>query len=270
MTAATFGRPTLLSTNWRVPLPLAIDDESLSEKGEGVQPPGAPSQLDAFVHSLRFFDLLSDVLNIFYMPSEAQSRSHQSPATQPSSSLSTTIALNSRLDGFLGKLPPHLQLHRESNLSEIPITEIFELQARTLHLRSLYLRILLLRPYVLSRIQHTCNKDLTTNSNTSGLEQRISSELIQLCLSTAHAIINNLYDEIHGPRPSTSWHAVFCKTMKIFRFLSAELELDSSYKVIVLTLYPSCLRCCYNCRGSITLSRTRRTDFLRSSKLVLG
>ena len=214
LTATTFGRPTLLSRNWPVPFPLAIDDEVLSQTSEGVQPPGTHSQLDGFIHSLGFFDLLGDVLSAFYNPAEEQSRSHKSPGTQPPSSLSSTLALNSRLDEFLGNLPPHLQLHREINLSGIPETGIFELQARTLHFRSLYLRILLLRPYVLSRIQQGYNKDLATDSKfISGLEERVSSELIQLCLSTAHAVINNLHDQIHESNPSTSWHAVYCKKL---------------------------------------------------------
>ncbi|KAH6684799.1 fungal-specific transcription factor domain-containing protein [Halenospora varia] len=224
LTATTFGRPTLLSRNWPVPLPLAVDDEVLSETSEGVQPPGTHSQLDGFVHSLGFFDLLGDVLSAFYIPAEEQSSSRMSLETQLPSPLSTTLELNSRLDEFLGNLPHHLQLHREINLSGIPDTGFFELQARTLHFRSLYLRILLLRPYVLSRIQHGCNQDLVTNSKfISVLEQRVSTELIQLCLSTAHTVINNLHDQIYGSNPSPSWHAVY------FAFAAATVIVAASH-----------------------------------------
>lgn len=250
-------------------LPLAVDDEVLSETSEGVQPPGTHSQLDGFVHSLGFFDLLGDVLSAFYIPAEEQSSSRMSLETQLPSPLSTTLELNSRLDEFLGNLPHHLQLHREINLSGIPDTGFFELQARTLHFRSLYLRILLLRPYVLSRIQHGCNQDLVTNSKfISVLEQRVSTELIQLCLSTAHTVINNLHDQIYGSNPSPSWHAVYCKALMAHQFSSAELEFHPNSNFIVLTLCLSCLRCCYSYRGSITLFGN--TLFLRSSRHILG
>ncbi|CZR66265.1 uncharacterized protein PAC_16166 [Phialocephala subalpina] len=206
---STFGRPSILSRNWPVPVPLSIDDKVLSETGEGVQPVGVHSQLDGFVHSLGFFDLLGDVLKVFYTTAEARSRSDNGLETQPLSSLSKTLALNSRLDEFLNSLPHHLQLHSKINSTRSPRTG-FELQALTLYYRSLYLRILLLRPYVLSSIRNKCSIDLPTNSlSASGLEQRVSVELIQLCLSTAHAIIDNLYNQILGSCHSTSWHAVY-------------------------------------------------------------
>ncbi|OBT71290.1 hypothetical protein VF21_10627 [Pseudogymnoascus sp. 05NY08] len=68
LTATTFGRPTLLSRNWSVPRPLAIDDEFSSDTGSVVQPAGVPSQFDCFVYSIDFFDILSDVLDVFYTP----------------------------------------------------------------------------------------------------------------------------------------------------------------------------------------------------------
>lgn len=188
----------------------------LSETSEGIQPPGTPSQLDFFIHSLDFFDILGDVLEAFYLSTEkeaAQTMEGLKKKHLAQQQFTATLGLSSRLDEFLDCLPQHLKPGTSPATSKCLTREIFQLQAQTLHLRALYLRILLLRPYLLARVRPRSNRDAEMGSGfTSRLDRMAEEELSRLCLSSAHSIIEHLHSHIQGPSRTPSWHAVYCTT----------------------------------------------------------
>jgi hypothetical protein len=64
--AMTFGRPVMIHNPELVPLPAPLDDAELEEGRLVNGKSGRLSQLDMFVHSCRTFDILQDVLRVFY------------------------------------------------------------------------------------------------------------------------------------------------------------------------------------------------------------
>ncbi|KAF5681232.1 hypothetical protein FHETE_21 [Fusarium heterosporum] len=107
LSATTFGRPVLHSRRHAIPLPEPIDDEYLSESDEGCQPENSPSRISFFIHSMKLFDILDEVLRLFY------SHGYQNLADDgtviPAQYLSDLPRLCSELDQFVENLPDHLK-----------------------------------------------------------------------------------------------------------------------------------------------------------------
>lgn len=112
----THGRPTMVPASWKVELPSMIDDEYLMEAGEGVQPIGLPSQMSLFVYTIRLFDILEEVLAIFYSAQcnlffEDETRL----GSQASEAFSEVLRLEAKLNQFNSEIPRFL---RAENLFE--------------------------------------------------------------------------------------------------------------------------------------------------------
>lgn len=107
----TFGRPTMLSTSWDVPVPALIDDEYLNNATEGFQPAGKPSVMGLFVSSCNLFELLEEILNSFYSGEPFPDLSKQEKASEMAKAfIAPVLQYNRRLDKFIDSVPEYLKL----------------------------------------------------------------------------------------------------------------------------------------------------------------
>jgi hypothetical protein len=132
----TFGRPTMLSKSWKVPVPLLIDDEHLSVDGTGVQPPDIPSRLGLFVSSCELFEILHDILATFYVDeSGADSSKQLHPQTPGRDIITDVLSFNRRLDEFVESIPEYLHV---TEISQVIVSEkntCIHLQQQVLYCR---------------------------------------------------------------------------------------------------------------------------------------
>jgi hypothetical protein len=103
--AMTFGRPTMLSTSWDVPVPALIDDEYLNNATEGFQPAGKPSVMGLFISSCNLFELLEEILKSFPDLSKQETASEMAKAF-----IAPVLQYNRRLDKFIDSVPEYLKL----------------------------------------------------------------------------------------------------------------------------------------------------------------
>ena len=109
--AMTFGRPTMLSSSWDVPVPALIDDEYLNNGTEGHQPEGKPSVMGLFVSSCNLFQLLEEILNSFYSGEPFPDLSKQDKASDMAKAfIAPVLQYNRRLDEFIDSVPSYLKL----------------------------------------------------------------------------------------------------------------------------------------------------------------
>ena len=107
----TFGRPTMLSTSWDVPVPALIDDEYLNNATEGVQPAGKPSVMGLFISSCNLFELLEEILKSFYSGEPFPDLSKQETASDMAKAfIAPVLQYNRRLDKFIDSVPDYLKL----------------------------------------------------------------------------------------------------------------------------------------------------------------
>lgn len=107
----TFGRPTMLSSSWDVPVPALIDDEYLNNGTEGHQPEGKPSVMGLFVSSCDLFQLLEEILNSFYSGEPFPDLSKQDKASDMAKAfIAPVLQYNRRLDEFIDSVPSYLKL----------------------------------------------------------------------------------------------------------------------------------------------------------------
>jgi hypothetical protein len=134
----TFGRPTMISKSWDVQAPLMIDDEYLQMDGEGIQPAGRPSRMGLFVCSSRLFEILNEILSIFYAEDAGQPPSkHTHSDARSQQMLMNVLVFNRRLDNFLTSIPQYLQ-HTVKHSSPVvqEKSNHIQLQEQVLYCRS--------------------------------------------------------------------------------------------------------------------------------------
>ncbi|OHF03724.1 hypothetical protein CORC01_01043 [Colletotrichum orchidophilum] len=218
LTATTFGRPVLMSRQYSVPPPEAIDDEHLSETSEGLQPPRRPSYLAFFIHSVALFDVLSDILARFY--TDGDSALEQRP-----SSLSDVLQLSSKLDDLGSSFPTYLR--EDANLTQLDenLRGCLQMQANILKL--LWIRLLLLRPLLLAEAKHgrRPGTSSTPGAMPPTLRESLGHSANVLCLSTAHGVLQELYEKLGSVRQNSAWHVL------LFTFAAAST-------LVVATLCP--------------------------------
>lgn len=106
----TFGRPKMISSSRRVPLPLLVDDEHLLHDREGFQPSGTPSYMFLTVYSSQLFEILDEVLSTFYPDgSRPSATTPEGVGLQAREMLSKIEPLNKRLEMFYDSLPAHVR-----------------------------------------------------------------------------------------------------------------------------------------------------------------
>jgi len=134
--AMTFGRPTMLSHSWTVPIPKLIDDEYLSNTIENEQPAGIPSNLGLFVSSCRLFELLEEILRSFYSGDPTPDLSkHETASSMAKSLIEPVLQYNRRLDDFLANVPPYLRISENADILAFNNNSL-ELQKQVLYCRS--------------------------------------------------------------------------------------------------------------------------------------
>jgi hypothetical protein len=90
----TFGRPSMIGRSTTVPIPALIDDEYLSDRIEAKQPGGVNSRLGLFVSSCELFEILEEILDLFY-------RDGGNGAKQADELVTPVLDFNRRLDKYV-------------------------------------------------------------------------------------------------------------------------------------------------------------------------
>jgi hypothetical protein len=107
----TFGRPSMISLRTQVTLPLAIDDEYLSNDNTPCeQPKGTFSQTGFFIQTLKLYDILGEILAIFYDSSGASRGAGGGAKPKPEEYYQSVLRLDKMLLDFQRQLPPNLRL----------------------------------------------------------------------------------------------------------------------------------------------------------------
>ncbi|KXH38596.1 hypothetical protein CNYM01_10839 [Colletotrichum nymphaeae SA-01] len=219
LTATTFGRPVLVSRQYSVPPPEPIDDEYLSESSEGLQPSDRPSYLAFFVHSVALFDVLNEILAKFYTEGESIS-------DKTADSLSHVLQLSSKLDELGHSIPPYLREGADLTRLDEELQGCLQMQANILKSRVLWIRLLLLRPLLLAEAKHGSRpeKPFATDA-THTLRDSLGHSANSLCVSTAHSVLQELYEKLGSVRQNSAWHVL------LFTFAAAST-------LVVATLCP--------------------------------
>jgi len=135
LTSVSFERPPALSRNSTFPLPALIDDEYLSETGEGQQPRNLPSRLGLFVYGIKLFNIREK------FPTDKVQNAPIGKRRFSGQDTGTTLQLLTELDRFVETLPYHLRADHASfdhSLFLLPASgddNCFKLQTRVLKAR---------------------------------------------------------------------------------------------------------------------------------------
>ncbi|KAF5515399.1 Sorbicillinoid biosynthetic cluster transcription factor sor3 [Colletotrichum siamense] len=217
LTATTFGRSVLLSRQYSTPAPAIIDDEYLSDTTEGTQVAGRPSYLACFVHSLALFDVLKEILAKFYGEGDCSS-------DLKSRSLSDVLQLSAKLDELNDAFPVYLREGASLPQYDESLKGSLQMQANILKSRVLWIRLLLLRPLLLVEAKQTAQsrRDLP---NSSALSESFGHAANTLCVSTAHGVLQEMYEKLGSVRQNSAWHVL------LFTFAAAST-------LVVATLCP--------------------------------
>jgi hypothetical protein len=145
----TFGRPTMVLGTWDVIAPSMIDDEYLTQNGDGVQPPDLPSRMGLFVYSLQLFEIMDEVLSSFYIRDSGRtSLNNRFSQSWSPEELLKVLNISSKLDRFGDSLPDFLRPEFGSITENEPQYNHLMLQAKVLHCRSsIHLLIILASPF---------------------------------------------------------------------------------------------------------------------------
>ncbi|EME41620.1 C6 transcription factor-like protein [Dothistroma septosporum NZE10] len=213
--AMTFGRPSMIGRLTDVPAPALVDDEYLSDRDIGVQPSSVPSRLGLFVSSCQLFDLLEEILELFYRHNSSVSSPKQpNGSTKASELLAPVLDLNRRLDKFVENVPGYLQVPINGSGAEDHI----HLQQQVLYCRFLYVRLLSLRPLLLM----STRRHSTAFTTPMSLDDDLIKSCCTLCTFTACRLIDTLYENLGTLYRSSGWHTVY------FTFSAAIVLLASS------------------------------------------
>ncbi|KAL1953765.1 hypothetical protein VTO42DRAFT_2296 [Malbranchea cinnamomea] len=205
--AMTFGRPTMVSKSWSVPLPCLVDDEHLEYEGEGRQPPNKPSRIGLLVCSSRLFEILDEILSAFYSDGFGPGLNASETEKQARGIASKVLPLNRRLETFIRSVPHYLRIDSEEAAQD----NCTRLQSQVLYCRFLYTRILLLRPLLLLSTKFGSGGPQIPPgaSQMKDLDGELIRNCCELCFETAIALIDNIYDNLETAYRSSGWHSVY-------------------------------------------------------------
>lgn len=110
----------MVQTNNFVPLPSKIDDDYLLSDGTGTQPAGIPSLLDAFVVTIKIFEVIQGAHKINYA-----SFTHGRRLSE----LTGILQLNEKIDQIEENLPKHLRHDQDFNKPSSQRDRSLKLQA---------------------------------------------------------------------------------------------------------------------------------------------
>jgi hypothetical protein len=191
----TFGRPSMIGRSTTVPIPALVDDEYLSDKIEASQPAGVQSRLGLFVSSCELFEILEEILDLFY-------RDGGNGATHTAELVTPVLDFNRRLDKFVDNVPDYLRIQGRE---QAPATEDhIQLQQQVLFCRYLYVRLLSLRPLLLMASKREARPPMHND-----LGDEIIRACCNSCVSTACRLIDTLYINLGTLYRSSGWHSVY-------------------------------------------------------------
>ncbi|KAJ8104425.1 fungal-specific transcription factor domain-containing protein [Lipomyces tetrasporus] len=223
--ANTFGRPKLLQIqesffirNLSIPLPAPIDDEYLSQTGEGRQPANKPSRITFSIYTLQLQEILEKLHDV-----ETKYIAYSNKVRTWNRSIRT---LKRDVDEFLQALEnfelwlPHY-LHADESLSRTYEDHCFKTQAAIMKSRILYTRLRILRPLI-----------IVNAGRILSLKRRecVFEDLSRLCVSVSHSVLEILYRGLTSPNKTFPWHTLYfafaATSVLISESLCPELEIN--------------------------------------------
>ncbi|PON26671.1 hypothetical protein TGAM01_v204681 [Trichoderma gamsii] len=218
--AMTFGRPAMVNRSYGTPMPSLIDDEYLRTDGDGVQPNGANSRMGLFVYSCKLFEVLDDILSTFYSVDASADPVSESRLQDM---VSEVLSFNRRLDNFITSLPDYLRTAQSFQVVMTERNSWTNLQQQVLYCRFLYTKLLSLRPLLLLATKRGPKDAVvaSTEENLSLLDDYIISRYCDLCINTAHRLIETIFEHLDTAYKSFGWHSVY------FTFAAATILLAS-------------------------------------------
>ncbi|KAE9372615.1 hypothetical protein N431DRAFT_439694 [Stipitochalara longipes BDJ] len=229
LTCISFERPPTLSRDSPISLPALIDDEYLSETGEGQQPPNLPSRLELFVYGLRLNNIREK------LPMHKAQNVQTGKRTFSGQDIGTTLQLMTEIDRFVDTLPYHLRAdhssleHTRSVLPAAGSDNRFELQARVLKARIMYARLSILRPFIVAEANRCISAaadDRRRSNASTNVTSKLYEDLCNLCVTIAHDTIEELHARLFTVYRSSPWHTLY------FTFAAASV-------LVAATLCPS-------------------------------
>lgn len=107
----TFGRPMMVGPDLTVPLPSMVDDEFLDGPATYFETPNTLPQMSLFVCSCRLFEILHDILSVFYVKEIGTSK--QGPllltSTEVDDCIINVLKFNKRIDLLEAEVPHQLK-----------------------------------------------------------------------------------------------------------------------------------------------------------------
>lgn len=167
----TFGRPLMVVQDHVQEAPVYIDDEFITDTSINYPPIEKPSVLSFFSETVKLYDILAEILNIFYTDS----------GPDCVDLLVSIFKFQERLYDFQDNIPNHIKFGH--GLLESP----YQRQSIVLHIRYLHLKIMLYRPVLFPK-----NRDQVSNSGINRTELYMSSQrsISALCVDTAMELIS--------------------------------------------------------------------------------
>lgn len=223
----------MIGKSWNVPMPSLIDDEYLFDNGEeGVQPAHVPSRMGLFVWSCPLFEILAEILGYFYIDDGGDGYpKHLGSEVCNKEVLPRVLDFNRRLDNLFDSIPEYLKTTKITRPTISDKNSSVNLQQQVLYCRYvsiprrrrghftqanrfLYVRVLSLRPLLLlaRRREHPSFSTRLPAKGHLSLDEELIGRCCNLCVVTAHQIIESIYEHLDTAYKSSGWHSVYCKS----------------------------------------------------------
>lgn len=125
----------MIRPNNSVPLPSTLDDEVLEGVSASDQPSRVLSQVSLFICSCRLFEVLYDILSIFYTTDISQQRPLLLTSTEVDECITNVLKLNKRIDMLEADVPDELRSPEQVFASSEPKHSTLYLQQQMYHCR---------------------------------------------------------------------------------------------------------------------------------------
>ncbi|KAA8911525.1 fungal-specific transcription factor domain-containing protein [Sphaerosporella brunnea] len=211
----TFGRPSMVSLRTQVSLPLPIDDENLSDDPPHCeQPPGIPSRVELFIHTLKLYEILGEILSIFYDSSGGGRGASGGDRLKYEGCYQSVLRLDKMLLDFQRRLPPYLRQDMDEHGQLVVKRDACFLRQTNVIYASRYLniRILLFRPILINLIQdsqiytdHKCDRLHPTTL----LESSLAIDCSIFCVQAAQKAIDLISGNLDSGAVPAWWYYIF-------------------------------------------------------------
>ncbi|KAK3333070.1 fungal-specific transcription factor domain-containing protein [Cercophora scortea] len=233
----SFDRPMALpldKNSPQVPLPEPIDDEYLSETGEGQQPLGVPSHLDFLVYAMKLLEIIKDFTALEIQHREMGTLRRAASGQE----LGDTLDIISDLERFLDSLPPHLRTDHPPSGRPGFVNARFRMQAVSLKARVMYARMRVLRPMIVVEanrcISEAINDKKGIENPITSPRNRLRQDLCALCVKTAHEVLSQMHRQISTVGRVLPWRTLYSTfaaasiliAAKLCPFLEVEFDRD--------------------------------------------